>query len=239
MLEWNEIELNKDTWMHAEWPFINCCSHFKLIHWYWQYTGFTKSGYQWWSIDYLGISQWWTPMVRTHKCHYVYRPLKMAKGRKERWSHRIQTQGLWLSVPVLCHCTPLTTKRTLRKVVAIDGYWWRRSEERDVHAYILWYISCRHGNCIYKQVYIMCVCVCLCVCTHVSVYVCACDQTHFHRTLQCTLEYRHNGKYWDPVFHHSGTSLSHKLLVWWRTGHKNVSKVTQALLQCARSVVHP
>ena len=36
-------------------------------------------------------------------------------------------------------------------------------------------------------------------------------QTHFHRTLQCTLEDRHNHMYWGPEFHHSGKSLSHSL----------------------------
>ena len=69
----------------------------------------------------------------------------------------------------------------------------------------------------------ICVCVHTCLCVRacvracmracVRVCVCVCDQTHLHRTLQCTLEYRHNGKHWGPALHHSGKSLSHKLLV--------------------------
>ena len=61
----------------------------------------------------------------------------------------------------------------------------------------------------------MCVCVRVCVCvsahTYLCMCVCVCDKTHFHTTLQCTLQDRHNHKSWGPVFHHSYSSCKYNL----------------------------
>ena len=42
------------------------------------------------------------------------------------------------------------------------------------------------------------------------------QDTHFHITPHCTLECKHNHKYWGPVFHHSYSSSAHRLVLIFR-----------------------